>query len=50
MPFEPLTDIKKVDRAIKLYDAQGHSIADIEEMTGVKKATLCRALKQRIAT
>ncbi|WP_438349201.1 recombinase family protein [Paenibacillus sp. FA6] len=43
----PKTDAKKVDRAIKLYDAQEHSVADIEEMTGVKKATLYRALKER---
>jgi DNA invertase Pin-like site-specific DNA recombinase len=44
----PKTDNKKVERAIKLYDAQEHSIADIEDMTGVKKATLYRALKQRV--
>ena len=44
----PKTDYKKVERAIKLYDAQEHSIADIEDMTGVKKTTLYRALKQRV--
>jgi DNA invertase Pin-like site-specific DNA recombinase len=44
----PKTDHKKVDRAIKLYDTQEHSVADIEEMTGVKKATLYRALKLRV--
>lgn len=34
----PKTDSKKVERAIKL--------ADIEDMTDVKKATLYRSLKQ----
>jgi hypothetical protein len=37
-----------VERAIKLYDAQDHSVADIEEMTGAKKASLYRALKLRV--
>ncbi|MEX2461301.1 MAG: recombinase family protein [Paenibacillaceae bacterium] len=46
----PKTDSKKVERAIKLYDAQQHSIADIQDMTGVKKATLYRALKQRVVS
>ncbi|OAS17472.1 recombinase family protein [Paenibacillus oryzisoli] len=43
----PKTDTKKVERAIKLYDTQKHSITEIEEMTGIKKATLYRALKAR---
>ncbi|MEX1029979.1 MAG: recombinase family protein [Paenibacillaceae bacterium] len=46
----PKTDIKKIERAIKLYDAKDHSVADIETMTGIKKATLYRALKQRVVS
>jgi len=43
----PRTDSKMLERAIKLYDTQEHSIADIEDMTGVKRSTLYRAIKQR---
>lgn len=43
----PKTDSKKIERALKLYDSQEHSIADIETMTGVKKATLYRELNIR---
>ncbi|UNK19282.1 recombinase family protein [Paenibacillus sp. N3/727] len=43
----PKTDQKKIEQALKLYDSQKHSIAEIEEMTGVKKATLYRAINNR---
>lgn len=43
----PKTDQKKIGNALKLYDSQNHSIAEIEEMTGVKKATLYRAINNR---
>lgn len=43
----PKTDRKKVAQAIKLYDTKAHTVAEIEEMTGVTKATLYRALKDR---
>lgn len=43
----PKTDSKKIERALKLYDSQEHSIAEIETMTGVKKATLYRELNIR---
>ncbi|MDB5054366.1 MAG: tnpR [Bacilli bacterium] len=43
----PKTDNQRIERAIHLYDAHKYSIADIEHLTGVKKATLYRALKHR---
>jgi DNA invertase Pin-like site-specific DNA recombinase len=43
----PKTDRRKVDKALKLYDGQTHSIAEITEATGVTKATLYRAIKDR---
>ncbi|UOF90086.1 helix-turn-helix domain-containing protein [Fodinisporobacter ferrooxydans] len=45
----PKTDHRKVEQALKLYDSNAHSIAEITEMTGVTKATLYRALKSRKA-
>jgi DNA invertase Pin-like site-specific DNA recombinase len=44
----PKTDAKKVAKALKLYDGQAHSIAEITEMTGVTKATLYRAINERL--
>ena len=43
----PRCDSKKLQQAIKLYDAGQHTIREIEELTNVKKATLYRALKDR---
>lgn len=43
----PKTDYKHVERALKLYDSQQFTVAEIEAETGVKKATLYRALKAR---
>ncbi|WP_149096156.1 recombinase family protein [Paenibacillus terrae] len=43
----PKTDRKRVSQALKLYDSQAHTVAEITELTGVTKATLYRALKER---
>ena len=43
----PRCDSRKLQQAIKLYDAGQHTIREIEELTNVKKATLYRALKDR---
>ncbi len=40
----PRTDPEKVKKAIKLYNTGQYSVREIEELTGVKKATLYRAL------
>lgn len=40
----PKADPKRVQQAVKLYQAGQHSIREIEELTGVKKATLYRYL------
>lgn len=42
----PKTDQRKVAQAMKLYD-NGTIVTEITEMTGVTKATLYRALKNR---
>jgi DNA invertase Pin-like site-specific DNA recombinase len=41
------TDRRKVEKALKLYDNQTHSVAEITLATGVTKATLYRAIKDR---
>lgn len=43
----PKKDHRQVDKAIRLYDAQTHSIKEIAEVTGVSGATLYRALRER---
>jgi DNA invertase Pin-like site-specific DNA recombinase len=43
----PKTDADSIRRAMKLYHAGQNSIREIEELTGVKKSTLYRNLKQR---
>lgn len=40
----PKIDQRKVKQAVKLYEARQHSLREIEELTGVKKATLYRYL------
>lgn len=40
----PKIDQRKVKQAVKLYEAKQHSLKEIEELTGVKKATLYRYL------
>lgn len=43
----PKTDRRKVAQAVKLYDTKAHTVAEITALTGVTKATLYRALKER---
>jgi DNA invertase Pin-like site-specific DNA recombinase len=43
----PRTDKRKIEQALKLYDSQEYTVAEITELTGVSKATLYRALKDR---
>lgn len=40
----PRSDSRKLQQAVKLYDAGQHTVREIEELTGIKKATLYRAL------
>lgn len=40
-------DSSKVETALTLYDSQRYSVSEIENMTGVSKATLYRRLKDR---
>ena len=49
----PRCDQRKLQQAVKLYEAGQHTIAEIEELTGIKKATLYRACKnigERVVT
>jgi DNA invertase Pin-like site-specific DNA recombinase len=41
----PKKKSKDVDEALKLYRSKNHTVKEIEEMTGVSKATLYRYLK-----
>lgn len=43
----PGADTHKVKQALKLYEARQHTVREIEELTGVKKATLYRAVAAR---
>jgi DNA invertase Pin-like site-specific DNA recombinase len=43
----PAANAKKVQQALSLYDSKNHSISEIEELSGISKATLYRALKER---
>jgi DNA invertase Pin-like site-specific DNA recombinase len=42
----PKVDNKKVKKAIRLYNSHQYTVKEIEEMTGVSKATLYRSIKQ----
>lgn len=42
----PRFDQKKVQQAIKLYETKQYTLKEIEELTGVKKITLYRAMKR----
>jgi DNA invertase Pin-like site-specific DNA recombinase len=42
----PKKDPKILDKAIKLYGTNQYSVREIEDITGVSKATIYRALKQ----
>ena len=39
-------DQHKLQQALKLYEAGKHTLAEIEELTGIKRATLYRAVKR----
>ena len=41
----PRCDSHKLQQALKLYEAGQHTLAEIEELTGIKKTTLYRARK-----
>lgn len=43
----PKVDSKALERALKLYDAQTHSVKEITEISGISSATLYRAIQQR---
>jgi DNA invertase Pin-like site-specific DNA recombinase len=43
----PKKDSKKVEKAVKLYDTEQYTVKEIEEMTGVSKATLYRSIKKK---
>jgi DNA invertase Pin-like site-specific DNA recombinase len=45
----PATNKKKIQQALTLYDSKSYSIAEIEDMAGISRATLYRALKKRNA-
>lgn len=40
----PRTNVQKVKQAVKLYHTKQYTVREIEELTGVKKATLYRSL------
>ncbi len=42
----PKTDARKLAQAVKLYEAGQHTVREIEELTGVKKSTLYRAVRR----
>ena len=41
----PRTNAQKVKQAVKLYHTKQYTVREIEELTGVKKATLYRSLR-----
>lgn len=43
----PRTDQRKLDKAIRLYEAKSHSISEIVKLCGVSKTVLYRELKKR---
>ena len=43
----PRTDSEKLRKAIKLYNTQQYSLAEIEDMTGVKRSTLYRGIRSQ---
>lgn len=43
----PRTDSEKLRKAIKLYNTQQYSLAEIEDMTGVKRSTLYRGIRSK---
>ena len=45
----PRCDQHKLQQALKLYEAGKHTMAEIEELTGIKRATIYRAYKAHSA-
>ena len=45
--ISPRTDSEKLRKAIKLYNTQQYSLAEIEDMTGVKRSTLYRGIRSK---
>ena len=43
----PKCDQRKLQQAIKLYESRTYTVKEIEELTGIKKSTLYRALTER---
>jgi DNA invertase Pin-like site-specific DNA recombinase len=43
----PMTDKKKLYKAVKLHESREFTITQMEEMTGVSKGSLYRELKRR---
>ncbi len=43
----PRTDSDKLRKTIKLYNTQQYSLAEIEDMTGVKRSTLYRGIRSK---
>ncbi|WP_175990486.1 recombinase family protein [Bacillus sp. Marseille-Q1617] len=43
----PRKDSKIINKAIKLYESRQYSVREIEDLTGVSKATLYRELKEK---
>ena len=42
----PRTDAKVIEKAVKLYRAQTHSLREISELTGISRTTIYRALEK----
>lgn len=49
MGGRPKTNRKKIEHALTLYDSGRYTVSEITEETGISKATLYRALKERQA-
>jgi len=43
----PKTDQKKLEKAIRLYEAKTHSVREVCELTRISKSVLFRSLKER---
>ena len=43
----PRTDSEQLRKAIKLYNTRQYSLAEIEDMTGVKRSTLYRGIRSK---
>ena len=41
----PKCDSRKLQQAVKLYESGQHTVAEIQELTGIKKSTLYRAVR-----